>query len=258
FIDAEHALDPVYAQKLGVNIDELLLSQPDTGEQALEIAEALVRSGAVDILVIDSVAALVPKAEIEGEMGDSHVGLQARLMSQALRKLSGAINKSKTIAIFINQIREKVGVMFGNPEVTPGGRALKFYSSVRLEVRRAETLKQGTDMVGNKTKIKVVKNKVAPPFKVAEVDIMYGEGISKEGEIIDLGSELDIVQKSGAWYSYNEERVGQGRENAKQFLKENVEMRLEIQKKIREHYGLDKEVTLKPENDDQEKFELID
>jgi len=191
-------------------------------------------------------------------MGDSHVGLQARLMSQALRKLSGAINKSKTIAIFINQIREKVGVMFGNPEVTPGGRALKFYSSVRLEVRRAETLKQGTDMVGNKTKIKVVKNKVAPPFKVAEVDIMYGEGISKEGEIIDLGSELDIVQKSGAWYSYNEERVGQGRENAKQFLKENVEMRLEIQKKIREHYGLDKEVTLKPENDDQEKFELID
>ncbi len=212
----------------------------------------------MDILVIDSVAALVPKAEIEGEMGDSHVGLQARLMSQALRKLSGAINKSKTIAIFINQIREKVGVMFGNPEVTPGGRALKFYSSVRLEVRRAETLKQGTDMVGNKTKIKVVKNKVAPPFKVAEVDIMYGEGISKEGEIIDLGSELDIVQKSGAWYSYNEERVGQGRENAKQFLKENVEMRLEIQKKIREHYGLDKEVTLKPENDDQEKFELID
>ncbi|UTI40625.1 recombinase RecA [Niallia sp. RD1] len=258
FIDAEHALDPVYAQKLGVNIDELLLSQPDTGEQALEIAEALVRSGAVDILVIDSVAALVPKAEIEGEMGDSHVGLQARLMSQALRKLSGAINKSKTIAIFINQIREKVGVMFGNPETTPGGRALKFYSSVRLEVRRAETLKQGTDMVGNKTKIKVVKNKVAPPFKVAEVDIMYGEGISKEGEIIDLGSELDIVQKSGAWYSYNDERLGQGRENAKLFLKENVEMRLEIQKKIRDHYGLDKEVPLKPENDDQEQFELID
>ncbi|MFE8699152.1 recombinase RecA [Cytobacillus sp. FJAT-54145] len=257
FIDAEHALDPVYAQKLGVNIDELLLSQPDTGEQALEIAEALVRSGAVDILVIDSVAALVPKAEIEGEMGDSHVGLQARLMSQALRKLSGAINKSKTIAIFINQIREKVGVMFGNPETTPGGRALKFYSSVRLEVRRAETLKQGNDMVGNKTKIKVVKNKVAPPFRTAEVDIMYGEGISKEGEIIDMGSELDIVQKSGSWYSYNDERLGQGRENAKIFLKENPSIRLEIQKKIREHYGLDG-VKTAPEDEDQEEFELID
>ncbi|MFD2212777.1 recombinase RecA [Metabacillus endolithicus] len=255
FIDAEHALDPVYAQKLGVNIDELLLSQPDTGEQALEIAEALVRSGAVDILVIDSVAALVPKAEIEGEMGDSHVGLQARLMSQALRKLSGAINKSKTIAIFINQIREKVGVMFGNPETTPGGRALKFYSSVRLEVRRAETLKQGNDMVGNKTKIKVVKNKVAPPFKVAEVDIMYGEGISKEGEIIDMGSDLDIVQKSGSWYSYNEERLGQGRENAKQFLKENPEIRLEIQGQIRKHYGLDEEVTVPDES--QEELNLL-
>ncbi|WP_026559277.1 recombinase RecA [Bacillus sp. J37] len=255
FIDAEHALDPVYAQKLGVNIDELLLSQPDTGEQALEIAEALVRSGAVDILVIDSVAALVPKAEIEGEMGDSHVGLQARLMSQALRKLSGAINKSKTIAIFINQIREKVGVMFGNPETTPGGRALKFYSSVRLEVRRAETLKQGNEMVGNKTKIKVVKNKVAPPFKVAEVDIMYGEGISKEGEIIDLGSEVDIVQKSGSWYSYNEERLGQGRENAKQFLKENPALRLEIQEKIRQHYGLDEEVTAPDES--QEEMDLL-
>ncbi|MBM7586907.1 recombination protein RecA [Bacillus pakistanensis] len=239
FIDAEHALDPVYAQKLGVNIDELLLSQPDTGEQALEIAEALVRSGAVDAIVIDSVAALVPKAEIEGEMGDSHVGLQARLMSQALRKLSGAINKSKTIAIFINQIREKVGVMFGNPETTPGGRALKFYSSVRLEVRRAETLKQGNEMVGNKTRVKVVKNKVAPPFRVAELDIMYGEGISKEGEIVDLGSEVDIVQKSGAWYSYNNERLGQGRENAKLFLKENPEVRSEIMQKIREHYGLD-------------------
>ncbi len=257
FIDAEHALDPVYAQKLGVNIDELLLSQPDTGEQALEIAEALVRSGAIDILVIDSVAALVPKAEIEGEMGDSHVGLQARLMSQALRKLSGAINKSKTIAIFINQIREKVGVMFGNPETTPGGRALKFYSSVRLEVRRAEQLKQGNDIVGNKTKVKVVKNKVAPPFRTAEVDIMYGEGISREGEIIDMGSELDIVQKSGSWYSYNEERLGQGRENAKQFLKENPELRKEIQIQIRNHYGLDKDFT-EPVDEGQDELNLLD
>jgi recombination protein RecA len=257
FIDAEHALDPSYAQKLGVNIDELLLSQPDTGEQALEIAEALVRSGAVDIIVIDSVAALVPKAEIEGDMGDSHVGLQARLMSQALRKLSGAINKSKTIAVFINQIREKVGVMFGNPETTPGGRALKFYSTIRLEVRRAETLKQGTEMVGNKTRIKVVKNKVAPPFRTAEVDIMYGEGISKEGEIIDLGSEQDIVQKSGSWYSYNDERLGQGRENAKLFLKENPDIRLEIQQKIREHYGLDGDKVV-TESDDTEQLDLID
>jgi recombination protein RecA len=232
FIDAEHALDPVYARKLGVDIDELLLSQPDTGEQALEIAEALVRSGAIDIIVVDSVAALVPQKEIEGEMGDSHVGLQARLMSQALRKLSGAINKSKTIAIFINQIREKVGVMFGNPETTPGGRALKFYSSVRLEVRRAEQLKLGNDIVGNKTRIKVVKNKMAPPFRIAEVDIMYGEGISKEGEILDIGSEVDIVQKSGSWFSYNEERLGQGRENAKIFLKENPEIREEIRKRI--------------------------
>ncbi|MEQ2526557.1 recombinase RecA [Bacillaceae bacterium CLA-AA-H227] len=257
FIDAEHALDPVYASKLGVNIDELLLSQPDTGEQALEIAEALVRSGAVDILVIDSVAALVPKAEIEGEMGDSHMGLQARLMSQALRKLSGAINKSKTIAIFINQVREKIGVMFGNPETTPGGRALKFYSSVRVEVRRSETLKQGNEMVGNKTKIKIVKNKVAPPFRTAEVDIMYGEGISKEGEIIDIGSDLEIVQKSGAWYSYNGERIGQGRENAKLFLKENPELRLEIQQKIRDHYGLDG-VQVLPEDDGQEELELME
>lgn len=238
FIDAEHALDPVYAQKLGVNIDELLLSQPDTGEQALEIAEALVRSGAVEIIVIDSVAALVPKAEIEGEMGDSHIGLQARLMSQALRKLSGVINKSNTIAIFINQIREKVGVMFGNPEVTPGGRALKFYSSVRLEVRRAEAIKQGTDIMGNKTKIKVVKNKVAPPFKTAEVDIMYGEGISQEGEIVDIGSEYDIIQKSGSWYAYNEERIGQGRENAKQFLKENPAIKEEVAQKIRQSLGM--------------------
>ncbi len=239
FIDAEHALDPNYAKALGVNIDELLLSQPDTGEQALEIAEALVRSGAIDIIVVDSVAALVPSAEIEGEMGESHVGLQARLMSQALRKLSGAINKSKTIAIFINQIREKVGVMFGNPETTPGGRALKFYSSVRLEVRRAETLKQGTEMIGNKTRIKVVKNKVAPPFKQAMVDIMYGEGISKEAEVLDIGSELDIIEKSGAWYSYKGERLGQGRENAKQFLIEHPETFEEIYSAIREHYQLD-------------------
>ncbi|KSU89877.1 DNA recombination/repair protein RecA [Priestia veravalensis] len=256
FIDAEHALDPVYAQKLGVDIDELLLSQPDTGEQALEIAEALVRSGAVDILVIDSVAALVPKAEIEGEMGDSHVGLQARLMSQALRKLSGAINKSKTIAVFINQIREKVGVMFGNPETTPGGRALKFYSSVRLEVRRAEQLKQGNDIVGNKTRIKVVKNKVAPPFRAAEVDIMYGEGISKEGEILDIASDLDIVQKSGAWYSYNEERLGQGRENAKQFLKENVDIRQEIAGQVREYHGLDEAAEQMPEDDAQDELKI--
>ncbi|AST07387.1 recombinase RecA [Anoxybacillus sp. LAT_35] len=254
FIDAEHALDPVYAEKLGVNIDELLLSQPDTGEQALEIAEALVRSGAVDIIVIDSVAALVPKAEIEGEMGDAHVGLQARLMSQALRKLSGAINKSKTIAIFINQIREKVGVMFGNPETTPGGRALKFYASVRLEVRRAEQIKQGNDMVGNKTKIKVVKNKVAPPFKTADVDIMYGEGISKEGEIIDMGAELDIIQKSGAWYSYKDERLGQGRENAKQFLKENPHIMEEIAREIRQHYGITTGASATPVREDDLDF----
>ncbi|MBN9652918.1 recombinase RecA [Halobacillus litoralis] len=239
FIDAEHALDPVYARALGVDIEELLLSQPDTGEQALEIAEALVRSGAVDMVVIDSVAALVPKAEIEGEMGDAHVGLQARLMSQALRKLSGAINKSKTTAIFINQIREKVGVMFGNPETTPGGRALKFYSSVRLEVRRAETLKQGNEMVGNKTRLKVVKNKVAPPFRQAEVDIMYGEGISREGELLDIGTDLDLIQKSGSWYSYKDDRLGQGRENAKQFLKENVEVYEEVKKLIRDHYGME-------------------
>lgn len=239
FIDAEHALDPAYARKLGVDIDELLLSQPDTGEQALEICEALVRSGAIDIIVVDSVAALVPKAEIEGEMGDSHVGLQARLMSQALRKLSGAINKSKTNAIFINQIREKVGVMFGSPEVTPGGRALKFYSSVRIDVRRGEAIKQGQDIVGNKTRIKVVKNKVAPPFRMAEVDIMYGEGISQVGEIVDLGVEKEVVQKSGAWYSYEGERLGQGRENAKQFLTANPDIRKEIDDKIRAAYGLD-------------------
>jgi len=238
FIDAEHALDPVYAKNLGVNIDELLLSQPDTGEQALEIAEALVRSGAVDIVVVDSVAALVPKAEIEGEMGDSHMGLQARLMSQALRKLSGVINKSNTIVIFINQIREKIGVMFGNPETTPGGRALKFYSSVRLEVRRAEALKSGAEIIGNRTKIKIVKNKVAPPFRTAELDIMYGKGISREGEIVDIGSDLEIIQKSGSWYSYNDERIGQGRENVKQFLLANPEIRNEISNKIRESYGM--------------------
>lgn len=238
FIDAEHALDPTYAKKLGVNLDELYVSQPDTGEQALEIAEALVRSGAVDVVVIDSVAALVPKAEIEGEMGDSHVGLQARLMSQALRKLSGAISKSKTVAVFINQIREKVGVMFGNPEVTPGGRALKFYASVRLDVRRIETLKQGNDMIGNRTRVKVVKNKVAPPFKQAEFDIMYGEGISREGSILDTGAELDIISKSGAWYSLDSERLGQGRENAKQFLKENPQIADQIESRIRSHYNL--------------------
>ncbi|GAA4059649.1 recombinase RecA [Amphibacillus indicireducens] len=246
FIDAEHALDPIYAKNLGVNTDELLLSQPDTGEQALEIAEALVRSGAVDIVVVDSVAALVPKAEIEGEMGDSHMGLQARLMSQALRKLSGAINKSKTTAIFINQVREKIGVMFGNPETTPGGRALKFYASVRLEVRRAETIKQGNEMVGNRTRIKVVKNKVAPPFKQAEVDIMYGEGISQEGELLDIASDLDIVQKSGAWYSYKEERLGQGRENSKEFLREHPEMIEEINHAVRAHYNLDGENSEEP------------
>jgi len=234
FIDAEHALDPAYARSLGVNIDELLLSQPDTGEQALEIAEALVRSGAVDIIVVDSVAALVPKAEIEGDMGDSFVGLQARLMSQAMRKLSGAVSKSKCLAIFINQLREKIGVMFGNPETTPGGRALKFYASIRLDVRRVEAIKQGNDVVGNRTKIKVVKNKVAPPFKQADVDIMYGEGISKVGSIIDIGAEQDIIQKSGAWFSYNNERLGQGRENAKQYLKDNPEVSDKIEKQIRE------------------------
>ncbi|MBO0479284.1 recombinase RecA [Vagococcus fluvialis] len=239
FIDAEHALDPKYAQALGVNIDELLLSQPDTGEQGLNIAEALVSSGAIDIVVVDSVAALVPRAEIDGEMGDSHVGLQARLMSQALRKLSGTINKTKTIAIFINQIREKVGVMFGNPEVTPGGRALKFYATVRLEVRRAEQLKQGTDIIGNRTKIKVVKNKVAPPFRIAEVDIMYGEGISQEGELLDMASDKDIVNKSGAWYSYNDEKIGQGRENSKKFLADNPDIMQEVYEKVRMAYNMD-------------------
>lgn len=238
FIDAEHALDPSYAKALGVDIENLIVSQPDTGEQALEICEALVRSGAVDIVVIDSVAALVPRAEIEGEMGDSHVGLQARLMSQALRKLTGSINKSKTTAVFINQLREKVGVMFGSPETTSGGRALKFYASIRLDVRRIETLKQGQEMIGNRTRVKVVKNKMAPPFKTAEFDIMYGEGISREGDILDVGSSVNIVNKSGAWYAYNDEKLGQGRENAKQFLKENPEICREIEWKIREHFNL--------------------
>ncbi len=239
FIDAEHALDPHYASRLGVNIEELLVSQPDTGEQALEIAEALVRSAAIDVLVIDSVAALVPRAEIEGEMGDTHVGLQARLMSQALRKLSGAISKSQTIAIFINQIREKVGIMFGNPETTPGGRALKFYSSLRLDVRRVEMLKQGDEAVGNRTRVKVVKNKVAPPFRTAEFDIMYGSGISREGILLNLGQELKLLNKSGAWYSYGEERLGQGRENARDFLKNNPAIAAEIEQKIRQAHELD-------------------
>lgn len=234
FIDAEHALDPNYAQKLGVDIDNLLVSQPDTGEQALEIAEALVRSGAVDVVVIDSVAALVPRAEIEGDMGDAHVGLQARLMSQALRKLTGAISKSNTIAIFINQIREKVGIMFGNPETTPGGRALKFYASIRMDVRKIETLKQGSDMIGNRTRVKIVKNKIAPPFKQADFDIIYGEGISKESSIIDLAVELDFINKSGTWYSYNDTRLGQGKENTRQYLKDNPQITAELEKKIRE------------------------
>ena len=238
YIDAENAMDPKYATALGVNIDDLLLSQPDTGEQGLEIADALVSSGAVDILVVDSVAALVPRAEIEGEMGDAHVGLQARLMSQALRKLSGTINKTKTIALFINQIREKVGVMFGNPEVTPGGRALKFYSTVRLEVRRAETIKNGTDMIGNRARIKVVKNKVAPPFKVAEVDIMYGQGISRTGELVDMAVEKDIINKSGSWYSYGSERIGQGRENAKNYLADHEDVEDEVRLKVRAAYGI--------------------
>jgi recombination protein RecA len=238
FIDAEHALDPVYAEKLGVNIDELLISQPDTGEQALEICEALVRSEALSIVVIDSVAALVPQAEIDGEMGDSHVGLQARLMSQALRKLSGTINKTNTTCIFINQLREKVGVMFGNPETTPGGRALKFYASVRLDIRRNEQLKMGDGVVGNKTTIKVVKNKVAPPFKTATVDIMYGEGVSREGEVLDLASEAGIVDKTGAWYSYQGEKLGQGKENVKLLLKDRPELRDEIEQKVREFYDI--------------------
>ena len=238
FIDAEHALDPVYAKNLGVNIDELLLSQPDTGEQALEICDALVKSGAINIVVIDSVAALVPQAEIEGEMGDNHVGLQARLMSQALRKLSGTINKTNTIAIFINQLREKVGVLFGNPETTTGGRALKFYSSIRMDVRRSEAIKQGDNVIGSFTKVKIVKNKVAPPFKTANIEIMYGTGISKEGEIIDLAVEDGLIEKSGSWYSYNGDKIGQGRETVKVMLKENPKLATELENKIRENHNL--------------------
>ena len=237
FIDAEHALDPAYAARLGVDIDNLIVSQPDTGEQALEITEALVRSGAIDVVVVDSVAALVPKAEIDGEMGDSHVGLQARLKSQALRKLAGVISKSSTIAIFINQLREKVGIMFGNPEVTPGGRALKFYSSVRLDVRRIETLRDSGEMIGSRTRVRVVKNKVAPPFKEAEFDIIYGEGISKEGCILDMGVNFDIVEKSGSWFSYEGQRIGQGRDNARIFLKNNPEIRAEIENRVRNAFA---------------------
>lgn len=238
FIDAEHALDPVYAKNIGVDIDELYISQPDNGEQALEITETMVRSGAVDIVIIDSVAALVPKAEIDGEMGDSHVGLQARLMSQALRKLTAVISKSNCIVIFINQLREKVGIMFGNPETTTGGRALKFYASIRMDVRRVESLKVGGDVVGNHTRIKIVKNKIAPPFKEAEFDIMFGEGISKEGDILDLAANENIIAKSGAWYSYNGEKIGQGRENTKLYLKEHPELCAEIETKVREAYGI--------------------
>jgi len=258
FIDAEHALDPVYAKNLGVDIENLIVSQPDTGEQALEIAEALVRSGAIDVIVIDSVAALVPKAEIDGEMGDSHVGLQARLMSQALRKLAGVINKSRTTAIFINQLREKVGVMFGNPETTPGGRALKFYASVRLDVRRLESIKQGNEVIGSRTKVKVVKNKVAPPFKEAEFDIIYGQGISKEGNILDVAVNLDIVNKSGAWFSYNGQKIGQGRENAKQFLKENPEIAKEIETKIRENYNQTFLMSINAQVDTDDEVDLED
>ena len=243
FIDAEHALDPTYAAKIGVNTDELLLSQPDNGEQALEICRALVQSGAISVIVIDSVAALVPKEEIEGEIGDTHVALQARMMSQALRSLASTINKTNTIAIFINQLREKVGVMFGNPDVTPGGRALKFYSSVRLEIRRAEAIKDGSNIIGNKTNIKVVKNKVAPPFKTCEVEIMYGVGISKAAELVDLASEAHIMEKSGAWYSYKGEKVGQGKENAANYLKENPKVYAEIEKAVRKHFGLDSDET---------------
>ncbi len=252
FIDAEHALDPVYAKHLGVDIDNLIVSQPDTGEQALEITEALIRSGALDVIVVDSVAALVPKAEIDGDMGDSHIGLQARLMSQALRKLAGAINKSKTVLIFINQLREKVGIMFGNPETTTGGRALKYYASVRLDIRKIENIKQDGEVVGNRARVKVVKNKVAPPFREAEFDIVYGKGISKEGNILDIGVNLDIVEKSGSWFSYNGERIGQGRENVKNYLRENPEMMKEIEEKIRSKFSEAFEKSLGDEEDSNE------
>jgi recombination protein RecA len=250
YIDAEHAMDPVYAAAIGVNVDELLISQPDTGEQALEIADMLIRSGALDVLVIDSVAALVPRAEIEGEMGDSHMGLQARLMSQALRKLTGNLNKSRTIAVFINQLREKIGVMFGSPETTPGGRALKFYSSVRLDIRRIESIKDGPEVVGNRVRVKVVKNKTAPPFKQAEFDIMYGQGISREGSVLDVGVEMGIIKKSGAWFTYEGEQLGQGRENVKKFLTENVDLMVEISEKIKDASGLNDEVDLTDEDDE--------
>ena len=254
FIDAEHALDPVYAKKLGVDIDNLIVSQPDTGEQALEITESLIRSGALDVIVVDSVAALVPKAEIDGDMGDSHMGLQARLMSQALRKLAGAINKSKTVLVFINQLREKVGIMFGNPETTPGGRALKFYASVRLDIRKIENIKQDGTVIGSRTRVKVVKNKVAPPFREAEFDIMYGKGISKEGNILDLAVNLDIIEKSGAWFSYNGAKIGQGRENTKIYLKENPKVMEEVEKKIRDNFSKAFEQAL-DENQEQDKEE---
>jgi recombination protein RecA len=247
YIDAEHAMDPVYAAAIGVNVDELLISQPDTGEQALEIADMLIRSGALDVLVIDSVAALVPRAEIEGEMGDTHMGLQARLMSQALRKLTGNLNKSRTIAVFINQLREKIGVMFGSPETTPGGRALKFYSSVRLDIRRIESIKDGPEVVGNRVRVKVVKNKTAPPFKQAEFDIMYGQGISREGALLDVGVEMGIIKKSGAWFTYEGEQLGQGRENVKKFLAENVDLMVEISEKIKDASGLNDDVDLTDE-----------
>lgn len=250
FIDAEHALDPVYAKALGVDVDNLIVSQPDTGEQALEIAEALIRSGAIDIIVVDSVAALVPKAEIEGDMGDSHIGLQARLMSQALRKLTGSIKKSNCVAIFINQLREKVGVMFGSPETTTGGRALKFYSSVRLDVRKIDTIKQGDKVMGSRTRVKVVKNKVAPPFKQCEFDIMYGEGISKVGDLLDIAADLDIIKKSGAWYSYNETRLGQGRENVKKFLEDNKDLTEEVDGLVRKYYKLDENADSAEKNED--------
>ncbi|MBC6002457.1 MAG: recombinase RecA [Paeniclostridium sordellii] len=250
FIDAEHALDPVYAKALGVDVDNLIVSQPDTGEQGLEIAEALIRSGAIDIIVVDSVAALVPKAEIEGDMGDSHVGLQARLMSQALRKLTGSIKKSNCVAIFINQLREKVGVMFGSPETTTGGRALKFYSSVRLDVRKIDTIKQGDKVMGSRTRVKVVKNKVAPPFKQCEFDIMYGEGISKVGDLLDIAADIDIVKKSGAWYSYNDTKLGQGRENVKKFLSDNPDLTEEIEALVRKYYKLDGNREIEQENED--------